>query len=203
EGTDVHGDPPRQPLRLGEPRAAWPEDAGCVGLVYQEPAVIVLRQGDERREWCPIAVHGEDRIGHDEPPRALRGGGEQALEDRDVAVGIDVDGGSREPAAVDDARVVERVAVHVIAATYERRDGPDVRLIAGGEEERGRRALEGRELGLDLGVQVEVAGDQSRRAGAAAVARDRGRRRGAERGVGGEPEVVVGGEKEHPTTLAE
>ena len=60
EGTDVHGDPPRQSLRLGEPRAAWPEDAGCVGLVYQEPAVIVLRQCDERREWCPIAVHGED-----------------------------------------------------------------------------------------------------------------------------------------------
>jgi len=45
----------------------------------------------------------------------------------------------------------------VIAATNERRDGPDVRLIAGGEEERGRRALEGRELGLDLGVQVEAA----------------------------------------------
>ena len=52
-------------------------------------------------------------------------------------------------------------------------------------------------------MQVEVAGDQPRRAGATPIARDRGRRRRAERGVGGEPEVVVGGEKEHPTALAE
>src|SRR5262249_57905743 len=85
----------------------------------------------------------------------------------DVAVGIDVDGRSREPAAVDDAGMVERVAEDVIPAADERADGAHVGLVAGGKEQRRLGALEGRELGFDLDVQVEMARNETRRPGPA------------------------------------
>src|SRR5207253_11420281 len=105
----------------------------------------------------------------------------------------------REPAPVDDARVVEGIAVDVVAAADGRRDRVHVRLVARGEKERRLRALERRQLRLDLGMQLEVPGDEPRGAGAAAPALDRGARGRLHRGVGSEPEVVVGGEEEDAT----
>src|SRR5213592_3788872 len=84
----------------------------------------------------PVAVHGKDRVGHDEPATAPRSGGELGLQGLHVAVGVDVDAGPREPAPVDDARVVEGIAEDVVAAADERRDRAHVRLVAGGKEER-------------------------------------------------------------------
>ncbi|TMB47401.1 MAG: hypothetical protein E6J60_15615 [Deltaproteobacteria bacterium] len=54
---------------------------------------------------------------------------------------------------------------------------------------------------LDLGMQLEVPGDEPRGAGAAAPALDRGARGRLHRRVGGEPEVVVGGEEEDATAV--
>src|SRR5439155_901202 len=81
----------------------------------------------QRLERCPVAVHGKDRVAHDEPAAAAWGGGERGLQGLYVAVGIDLDAGPREPAPVDDARVVEGIAVDVVAAADERRDRAHVR----------------------------------------------------------------------------
>src|SRR5262245_28847097 len=131
----------------------------------------MLRDRDERDERRAVTIHGEDRVGHDEPTTTGRGGREQGIESSGVAVGIDVDAGSGEPAPVDDARVVQGIAEDVVARADQRGDRADVRLVAGDEQQRGLGALEARELGLDLGMQREVAGDESRRAGAASPAR--------------------------------
>ena len=82
-----------------------------------------------------VAVHAEDRIGDDESA-ARRMPREQLVERADVGVRIDVHGRAREPAAVDDARVVQLVAEDGVAAADERRDGADVGVVAGREEQR-------------------------------------------------------------------
>src|SRR5262249_56724553 len=84
-------------------------------------------------------------------------------ERRDVAVGVDVHGGARQAAAVDDAGVVERVAEDLVTAADEGADRADVGLVARGKEQRRLGTLEGGELALDLDVEIEVAGDQPRR----------------------------------------
>src|SRR5439155_14161941 len=119
----------------------------------------------------------------------------------DVAVGIDVDAGPREPAPVDDARVVERIAVDVVAPPDERRDGAHVRLVARRKEKRGLGTLEGGELRLDGGMQVEVPRDEPRGSRSAAVTLDRLPRRGPYGRMGREPEIVVGREQEVGTPV--
>ena len=55
---------------------------------------------------------------------------EQLVEVRDVGVAVDRDVGLRQPAAVDDARVVELVGEHDVVRPGQRRDRADVREVA-------------------------------------------------------------------------
>jgi hypothetical protein len=62
----------------------------------------------ERRQRRDVAVHGKHRFGHDEfPPRCA---GEQCSEMIDVGVPVDAQLRFRQPAAVDDRRVIQGVA---------------------------------------------------------------------------------------------
>ena len=63
---------------------------------------------DDRLERRDVAVHREHRVGDDHRARAAALA-QAPLEVLDVAVAVDEDLGAREPAAVDDRGVVERV----------------------------------------------------------------------------------------------
>src|SRR4029077_5389561 len=97
--------------------------------------MISTRERDEVTQGGPVAVHGEDRVGDDQAAASLWGRSQDGFECPGVAVRIDVDGSPGEPTAVDDARVVERVAEDVVPTTDERADRADVRLVARREEE--------------------------------------------------------------------
>ena len=91
---------------MDEPASFGADDAGGVGLVDDH-----ARAGlDERLERRDVAVHGEDGVG-DDHVRALR----------DLPVRIDERLRAREPAAVDDRRVIERIG-RDDAVGRERRD---------------------------------------------------------------------------------
>jgi hypothetical protein len=182
--------------RFGEPRAAGAEHAGGVRLVDHDEGAVSLGDGHQLLKRRPIAVHGEHRIGDDESPPGARRGRQRPLERRRVPVGKDVDGGPGEAAAVDDARVIERIAVEVIARAHERAERTEVGLVSGGKEQGGFRALEGGETPFHARVEVGVTGDQPRGTRPAAPTVDRLACRRPERRMGGEPQVVVGREEE-------
>ncbi len=99
----------------------------------------------------------------------------------------------RQAAAVDDARMVQRVTENRVAVACQSRENTDVGLKSGVEDQRGFAAFEFGDTPLQLFVQRHVARDQTRRARAATVAIDRLLGCGGELGMIGETEVIVGG----------
>ena len=99
------------PLQPGGGDRAAParaERAGGVRLVDHQPAAVVAGQPHQVLQRGDVAVHREDAVGDDQraaAPRLAQPPG-QVL---DVAVAVDEGLGPRQPAAVDDAGVVELV----------------------------------------------------------------------------------------------
>src|SRR2546422_10912505 len=101
---------------------------------------------------------------------------------------------AREPAAIDNACVVQLVAEDRVVAAGERGNDADIRGVAAAEDEGGLRPFVLGEPGLELLVGWVVADDQPRR-GCSRPALARGaRRRLGKRGMAGEVEAVVGRE---------
>jgi hypothetical protein len=143
-----------------------------------------------------VAVHREDAVGDDEraaPLRLPQAPGE-VLE---VRVPVDEDLGPGEPAAVDDAGVVQLVGEDDLPAAGQRRDHSGVGQKARAVEESRLVALEGRDPLLEAPVRLHVAADQPRRTGADAPAHGRLGRRLAHPRMVGEAEVVVRAEQQH------
>src|SRR5262249_54908459 len=124
--------------RVVQPAAVGPQHTGGVGLVRQQQGVVAPRQLDQLRERGEVAVHAEDAVGDDEPPA---GGGpfaaQQLVEVVDVGVAVDVDAGAGQPAAVDQAGVVEGVAEDGVRAAGEAAHQGEVGGEAAGEDEGG------------------------------------------------------------------
>jgi hypothetical protein len=103
---------------------------------------------------------------------------------------------SREAAAVDQAGVGVGVTDDQGVGVGEGGEGGEVRGIPGGENERGGRAEEPGERGLQVVVDRQGAGDQTARAGPAAVTLHGGNGRRDHARVGAQTEVVVAREVE-------
>src|SRR5690606_11341707 len=116
------------------------------------------REPDEGRQIRDLPLHAEDAVDDDHARGAARGAlAEEARQTGQVAVIEPDDIPEGHPPAVHDARVIELVEVHAIAAADERVDDGEVALIARAEDERGLLADEAREARLEPLVQVEVA----------------------------------------------
>ncbi len=175
--------------------AAGTKGPGSVGLVHHQHAPVAARQLVEIRERRDIAVHREDAVGDDQ--RGTRACAAQApLEVLGVAVAVHEHLRPAEPAAVDDARVVELVGEDHLAGPAEGRDRARVRQVAGPEQQRGLGTLEIGEPFLERAVNGHRPRDQTRPPGSSAVA-FRGVGGGCpDLGVVGESQVVVGAEEE-------
>jgi hypothetical protein len=119
-----------------------------------------------------------------------------ARERRHVGVRVGRHGGARQPRAVDEARVVERIGEDLAVAIGERGEDAEVGGIAAAEEHRARQAAEAREAPLRRLVRPHVARDQCRGARADAELVDGAVRCLAQPRVVGEAEIVVAGEVE-------
>ena len=102
----------------------------------------------ERGQRREVAVHAEDAVRQHER-RPWRARGERRFERGGVAVRIPGEFRARDPPGVDQRGVVERVAEDEAALRHERGREPEVRHVAGREEqralapgERGERLLE-------------------------------------------------------------
>src|SRR3989304_1347378 len=115
----------------------------------------------------------------------------------DVIGGKDLHRRPAQAAAVDDACVTQRVGIDHVPVAHHRRDDPQVRHVAGAEDERGLTPLENGQSLFQGAVELIIAGDESRSGGANAEALgglDRGR---LQPRVGRQTQVVTATEDDH------
>ncbi len=166
-------------------------------LVDEQPRAVLARELDDLRERREIAVHREDRVGRDQPPPLAAVAAQAPREVLGVEVPVDADARSREPAAVDDRGVVERVGEHGVAGAGERPDRAEVREVAGAEQDAVFAAFESRQALLQAPVDRHRPGHKPRCAGADAPAHRGLRRCLAHARIVGEAEVVVRAQQQH------
>ena len=144
-----------------------------------------------------VAVHREHAVGDQD--LALRG--RQLLED--LARGVDVlvrkhlDRRAAQPAAVDDARVIQLIGDDDVVLGEDGRDGAGVGGEAALKHHDGLDVLELGEAALELHVHLHRAGDRAHRARADAVLADGVERGLAQLRVRGEAEIVVRRQVDH------
>src|SRR5690606_17101847 len=69
--------------------ATLAEYARRMRLIHAEQGVVALPERHQTRQVCDIAIHAEERIGHDDPPPGASRSGQQALELLVIAVSED------------------------------------------------------------------------------------------------------------------
>ena len=144
-----------RPSAATSPAAAGADDAGGVGFVDDHSRAVGSREVDDVAQGCEVAVHGEHRVGDDH--RAASVGSLQSGSQRvQIAMLIDDGLGAREPAAVDDRGMVQRVGEDHVPVVGERRDHAEVGQVARPEQHAGLMAFELRQFGLELLVRVRV-----------------------------------------------
>ena len=151
----------------------------------------------ELPQWRYISVDREDTIGDDQCPR-LGPTTQRSSNGLDLAVRDDDHPCPRQPAGIDQRRVVARVGDHQRARSGQGRDRAEVGQVAGGEDECCRHPDEVGELSLQASVDIRGPGDESRSGRASAVVARGTYGTGLDLGVSGQAEVVVAGQVEQP-----
>ena len=158
-------------------------------LVDDEQGTVHVAERLQFAQRRAVAVHREDGVGDEElaPRRCL----EQPLDGGEVAVREDLDPRFREPAAVDQRSVVERVGEDQILRSGE--DGNDgaVGRVAAVEEHRRFGACESGQRPLQLVLRKEIAADEAARPRARAPLPRALRESLGHPRVAREPEVIV------------
>jgi hypothetical protein len=192
EGPSVEVDFALAAAQRRGPAAARPDHAGGMALVDDEGGAAAAAGRDEARQVGGVALHAEDAVGDHQLPGGARFG-QQRIEMREIGVIVDAVLGRAEPAAVDDAGVVEPVGEDAVALADQRAGDRDVGRRAGIEEQRRFGAVEARERRAQRLVDRR-GGERrvERRARAVALERLLGAR--DHLGVVGQAEVVVGAE---------
>ena len=154
---------PREAEMRESAAALRPQHPEAVRIVQQQQRVVALAQGQQPGNVGDVAVHAEHRVADHQlaPRRTLRQRGGQRGQ---VTVRIAVDARARQPGAVDQARMVERVGEQRVAFADQRRDDADVGGVAGVEVQRARQLGEAGQFLFERLVRRAVAADQGRSA---------------------------------------
>ena len=111
------------------------EQAKAMGVVHDQPGVKALGQRQQRRQVGQIAVHAEDRIGHDQFDR--RGAAfKLTRQHREIAVCIALHGRLGEQRTVNQRRMVELVGKDRGAGVAQGGEQSHIRQEAGAEIQR-------------------------------------------------------------------
>src|SRR5581483_827555 len=111
------------------------------------------------------------------------------------------DGGAREPCPIDDACMVQLIGDDEVFFSQNRRDRASIRRESGLEHHTGFHVFETRDLLLELDMDTHRSRNRTHRAGACAVLAGRRERRLPQLGMGGQPQVIVGSEIDHPLAI--
>jgi len=193
EGADLDIDAAVKPEVVDGAATVAAEDAGGVSVIDHHDGAVLFGQFNEGREGADVAFHREDPVGDEELAAgdAIEGG-EFGFGDGDIGMGEDVDFGAGEPAAVDDAGVIELIGDDVVLLAEYGRDGAGIGGEAALEDDAGFDVLEGGDAAFEFHMHVERAADGTDRAGTRAVLANGVDGGLAELRVIGKPEIVIG-----------
>ena len=149
------------------------------------------------------AVHGEHAVGRDETHAGVLRILERPLELVHVVVRIAQPARLAEPDAVDDARVIQRIADDRIALIEQRLEQSAVGVEARGIENRVFHAEVAAQALLELAVHALRSANEAHRRDTVAVAPERIVRGLEHRRVIREPEVIVGAQIDHLAAVGE
>ena len=197
QGPHLNRDAVSQPQLGDHPRPVRPEDASSMGLVDHDHRTVSLRKIYNLRKRRLVSIHTEEGLRNDQLADPCRSVFQAIFQDSEITVGIDHDRCPREAAAVDDARMIQRVTQNYIPFAGESGKDADIGLIAGVENQRSLRSLERRNLRLQLFVQRHVSRYETGGPGAAAVPLDRFLGSRTQGRMIGKAEVVIGGKIQH------
>ena len=162
-------------------------------LVHHQNRLEPLARIGDLLEWRQVAIHREDRIRRhqDTPGALLPSPPHRRFQRRNVTVRVDLGARPREPAAVHQAGVVQRVREHDVLGSCEGRHHAAVGRVAGVEEHRPLGAFESGQFLLERVMREVVAADKPAGARAGAPLRRAFGEGVADGGMRGEPQVVV------------
>ena len=165
-----------------------------MGLVQHEKRAEFILQPGNFTERPGVAVHAKNGLGHNEDARLrmfFPRPAQVMFERMDVIVRKGTADRSAEAGAINQARMAEAVEDYDIIAPGERLQGSGSCGIAAAENKRGLRALECRELLLQIRMRALRAGDQAGCAGTGTEVTSRPGCGFDDSGMRGEAEVVV------------
>jgi hypothetical protein len=173
-----------------------------VGVVDHHAGVVAVGELDDLLERRDVPVHREHAVRDDQAPPPV-GLAQAPGEVLGVAVVVDEHVGAGEPAAVDDAGVVQLVGENDISLACERLHHAGVGQVARAEQHAALAALEVGELLLQPAVDGHVSRHEPRRPGADAPAHGGVGRRLAHARMVGKAEIVVRAQQEDGLAVEE
>ena len=157
-------------MRVGAAAAAA-NDADAVRVVAHQPGIVRLGQGLHLGQRRQIAVHAEHAIGQDQAPAGAGGKfTQQLVEMIEIVVAEKVSLGAGELGARQQARMAQLVGEDHIAHPHQARHDAEIGEVTAAEHYGIIGALQRRQTRFEGLVERMIAGDQTRRAGADAVA---------------------------------
>ena len=148
-------------FRDAAPRSA--QHAGRVAFVDHHQRVVLPRQAADLVQRSGIAVHREDPVGADHAEALRLRTFEAILQRLHVGIGVAVTHRLREPHAVDDRGVVQRIRDDGVLLREERFENAAVGVEAGGVENRVLRAEIIGDRTFQLLVNILAAADEPHR----------------------------------------
>jgi hypothetical protein len=133
-----------------------------VGIVHDQDGIFAIRQVRRGREIGHVRVHAEVAFRHEECALSCGALAQRPRRGVEVAVRIDALRAAGQPKAVDDAGMVLLVRDDEVAGLDESREDGEVRLVAAGKKQRGLRAFERGQPGLERLVLGEVSTQEPR-----------------------------------------
>ncbi len=185
------------------PRAAVADEAGRVRVVHHHQRAVAVGEVADLPEPRDDAVHREHAVGRDQLHARARRFLEARLELVHVVVGIAQALRLAQADAVDDARVVERVADHRVLLVEQGLEQAAVGVEARRIQDRVVHAEERAEARLEFLVHALRAADEAHRGHAVPVTVERAVRGLADRRMVGEREVIVGAEVDQFAAVGE
>ena len=172
-----------------------PQHAGRVRVVDHHDGAMPCGRFHQPRQWRDIAIHGKDAVRDQQ--LAARNAFEfrqNFIRRRRVLVRKNVNLRLRQTAAVDDARVVQLIGNNVIFRRENRRHRPRVGREPRLKHNASFHPLERRDALLQFHVQAHGAGNRPHRARPHAILARGFDGRLPQLRMGGQPEVVIGGQ---------
>jgi hypothetical protein len=172
-------------------RRAYYAQPVCV--IYNQPCVVWATWARQRIEWPHITIHAEHTVCGNYS-NVVFTPGQNRFAGRGIGVRVALEACPRQQSSVDQWSVTEAVQEHWFATAGERGNDGKIRHVTRGKQNSPLTTCECRKLFLKSSMLSAMSGDEMRSAATGAELFRTGGHRGCNRGMPGQPKIVVAAE---------